>query len=463
MEKKSVIFAVLVFAMVIGSVGVGMLTQSSNPEPFYVGVTYCGGSVEEAKLLIDRVKDYTNVFVLQSGELQIYPEKINEIGDYAVSSGMHFMVSFGNQAQMMLESWLEANEERWGDRFLGVYFGDEPAGKMLDGDITVAYDASGNSINFGEGMINQTGVDLRITKSPNSVVVTYKNGTYISFMTNGTVYVVYPDDYVLDYSPDGEVKKLAFPDYHVVPLDGPEVFSHEEALALHPFQTCGDVATFFIDAYQDRLDCPKNNSLQTFTSDYALHWFDYQAGYDVVLAQLGWNHTLAQDIALVRGAARLQDKPWGAIITWKYNNPPYLDSGEAIYEQMKMSYECGAEYVVIFNYAEDMTGPYGTLQDEHFDALKRFWNKVVQSSAVKHGSIEAETVLVLPENYGWGMRNPEDTIWGLWRPDENSQQIWNQLQSCLDQYGLGLDIVYLDPEFTGEGKYSQIVYWNQTG
>jgi hypothetical protein len=462
MKRKSVIFAVLVCVMIVGSVCVGMLTQSSGSEPFYVGVTYCGGSVEEAKQLIDKVKDYTNLFVLQSGELQIHPEMINEIGDYAVSSGIHFMVSFGSQTQMMLESWLETNEERWGDKFLGVYFGDEPAGKMLDGDITVAYDKLGNSINFGEGMINQTGVNLRITKSPNSVVVTYKNGTYISFMTNGTIYVVYPDDYVLDYSSDGEVKKLAFPDYHVVPLDIPDVFSHEEVLALHPFQTYENVTTFFIDAYQDRLDCPKNNSLQTFTSDYALYWFDYKAGYDVVLAQLGWNHTLAQDIALIRGAAHLQNKLWGTIITWKYNHQPYLDNGEAIYEQLKMSYECGADYVIVFNYAEDMTGPYGTLQDQHFDALERFWNKVVQSSSVKHGSTKAETVLVLPENYGWGMRNPEDKIWGLWGPDDKSQQIWNQTQNLLDQYGLGLDIVYLDPEFTVEKNYTQIVYWNQT-
>jgi hypothetical protein len=125
------------------------------------------------------------------------------------------------------------------------------------------------------------------------------------------------------------------------------------------------------------------------------------------------------------------------------------------------SYAAGAEYVVVFNYAEDMTGPYGTLQDEHFDALERFWNEVVQSSSVKHGSIEAEAVLVLPENYGWGIRNPEDKIWGLWGPDDKSQQIWNQTQNLLDQYGYGLDIVYFDPAFSVEGKYPQIVYWNQ--
>ena len=42
--------------------------------------------------------------------------------------------------------------------------------------------------------------------------------------------------------------------------------------------------------------------------------------------------------------------------------------------------EAGAKYLVIFNFAENMTGPYGTLQQEHFDALNRFWNEVVQNS-----------------------------------------------------------------------------------
>ncbi len=133
-----------------------------------------------------------------------------------------------------------------------------------------------------------------------------------------------------------------------------------------------------------------------------------------------------RDIALVRGAANLQGKSWEVIITWKYTEAPYLAKSEEIYTQMRMAYECGVEYVVIFNYAEDMKGLYGPLQPEHFQALERFWNEVVQNTTVVQGGIKADAVLVLPENYGargWGMRNPDDTIWGLWRPDAKSQQI----------------------------------------
>jgi len=110
-----------------------------------------------------------------------------------------------------------------------------------------------------------------------------------------------------------------------------------------------------------------------------------------------------------------------------------------------------------------MTGPYGTLQQEHFDALKRFWNEVVQNPSVKQEEVTPEAVLVLPHAYGWGMRNPQDTIWGLWSADNSSQQIWTQLQSKLTEYGSKLDIVYDDPAYPIAGRYSQIYYWNQSG
>jgi hypothetical protein len=90
-----------------------------------------------------------------------------------------------------------------------------------------------------------------------------------------------------------------------------------------------------------------------------------------VLAELAWNHSVPQHIGLVRGAANLQGKSWGTCITWKYTHSPYLTDGVEMFEQMKVSYEAGAEYVVIFNYSENPANP-NTLQEEHFLALKRF-------------------------------------------------------------------------------------------
>jgi hypothetical protein len=52
----------------------------------------------------------------------------------------------------------------------------------------------------------------------------------------------------------------------------------------------------------------KDRSIPVFTSDCALFWFDYLAGYDAVFAELEWNHSRAQQIALCRGAVNVQNK-----------------------------------------------------------------------------------------------------------------------------------------------------------
>ena len=157
----------------------------------------------------------------------------------------------------------------------------------------------------------------------------------------------------------------------------------------------------------------------------------------------------------------MQNKSWGTIITWKYHDPPYLDSGEEIYNQMHTAYRAGAEYAIIFTHPYSEGNPHGTLTDEHFEALKKLWNEVAQNPR-KTVETQAEAALVLPRNYGWGMRDPEDKIWGFWGPDENSQQIWGISRKLLSHYGTRLDIIYEDPAFPVTGKYSRIYLWNQT-
>ena len=229
-----------------------------------------------------------------------------------------------------------------------------------------------------------------------------------------------------------------------------------------PFSSLDEAAEGFCTQTQSNIGYLPN-STTVFTSDYALYWFDYLSGYDVVLAQIGWNDSFAQNIALVRGAANLQNKDWGVVITWEYNTPPYyLDSGPDIFSQMRTSYECGAKYIVLFDYYENDSNPYGTMTPKDFTALQNFWNEVVKNPHEIQGSIVAETALVLPNNYGSGMRWEEDKIWGVMEPDQNSLQIWNSLQQALTNYGFHLDIVYDDPTFQVTGKYQQILYWNQT-
>lgn len=247
-----------------------------------------------------------------------------------------------------------------------------------------------------------------------------------------------------------------------------QVETYQQVKNKNPIPDCNTAANLYVNKTREPIENLRSrynlskSSFPIFTADYGLYWWDYQSGYDMVLAELGWNNTVSQEIGLVRGAANLQGKRWGTILTWKYTHAPYLTGGDEMFEQMKTSYECGAEYVVVFNYAEDMEGPYGTLQEEHFEALERFWNEVVQNPNVVNGGVKAEAALVLPRNYGWGMRNPNDIIWGLWNANDTSQKIWTQLQGRLTQYGTKLDIIYEDAAYPVDGKYANVYYWNQT-
>ncbi|MDR0461468.1 MAG: hypothetical protein LBH62_08625, partial [Nitrososphaerota archaeon] len=85
---------------------------------------------------------------------------------------------------------------------------------------------------------------------------------------------------------------------------------------------------------------------------------------------------------------------------------------------------------------------------------------VVKNPLITHGHIKAKAALVLPENYGWGIRHPNDNIWGIWSTDDTSQEIWSQLQNRIDQHGLKLDIVFEKPGFLS-GNYKHVYYWDQ--
>jgi len=131
MQKQTAGFPALVLIFLVSVSSFAAFKPAFNSsDPFYVGVTYCGDSVEEAKLLIDKVKNYTNLFVLQSGTFLSNVKAIEEIGDYAVNSGLNIILYCGGAFtanQLSIHG-----SENWGNRFLGIYFKDEPGGKLVD-------------------------------------------------------------------------------------------------------------------------------------------------------------------------------------------------------------------------------------------------------------------------------------------------------------------------------------------
>jgi hypothetical protein len=208
----------------------------------------------------------------------------------------------------------------------------------------------------------------------------------------------------------------------------------------------------------------KNKGVSLFTSDFALYWWDYLAGYDTVFVELGWNLSSAQQIALCRGAANTQGKDWGAIIVWESYEPPYLGSAQEVYKEMVYAYSAGAKYVTIFNYPTyPESNPYGILTEEHFEVMAQFWN-YVKTALRDDSKTMGEVALVLPKDYGWGMRRNEyisqDNIWGLWPEDEQSPMIMNNTDRLLCEYGFQLDIVYSDDRINFKSQYEKVYYWN---
>ena len=197
-----------------------------------------------------------------------------------------------------------------------------------------------------------------------------------------------------------------------------------------------------------------------FTSDYALYWFDYKAGYDVLLAQFGWNYSRQLNVAFCRGAATFQNKSWGAIITWTYNDPPYIESGEELYNDMVLAYENGAKYIVVFDSNKNYTQ--GILEEEHLEALKQFL-QYVQDNPRTSETIIDRVAYVLPKDYAYGFRGPNDKIWGLWEADAFSYELCVSLNNLMEQYGTKLDIIYDDGlELSKAYGYSKLIFWNGT-
>ena len=202
-----------------------------------------------------------------------------------------------------------------------------------------------------------------------------------------------------------------------------------------------------------------STNVPLFTSDYALYWFNYKGGYNTIFAEFGWNYSRQLNVALCRGAAESQNKTWGVMITYTYTNPPYVESAPDLYNDMIYAYNNGAKYIVVYDSNPKWTQ--GILDQEHLTAIKQFW-QYMNDNPRTDSSIAPDTAYVLPQDYAYGFRGPNDKIWGLWGPDNLTNPIATQLSSLMQQYGTKLDVIYADESVNYASQYSKLIFWNGT-
>jgi hypothetical protein len=356
---------------------INSVRAQASPDVF-VGVDVAYGDVAEAKAMVDKVSNYTNLFIIGCTAITHNTTKLSDICQYIYDKNLYFIVylDWPPSAQ-----WLEEAKTKWGTRFLGFYAYDEVGGRQLD--LVKNWTTVSKADNYSDAATQF----INVTNG-------YLHREWYAFTRN----YAYPGEFPL------------------------------------------------------------------FTSDYALYWFDYKAGYDTVFAEFGWNYSRQINVALCRGAATFLNKDWGAMITWTYTTPPYIESGENLYKDMMFAYDEGAKYIVIFDANEGWTQ--GILKDEHLQAMQQFWQHI-QSNGRKNIPISERVAYVLPNGYGFGFRGPYDSVWGLWQWKNVSSadktlayNISVTTGSLLDRYGSKLDIIYDEGLGPGDNHgYSQLIFW----
>ena len=199
---------------------------------------------------------------------------------------------------------------------------------------------------------------------------------------------------------------------------------------------------------------------QLFTSDYGLYWFDYLSGYGTVFTEFVGNQSRQIAVALDRGAAHALDKQWGTIITYSANST--IENLTQLYNDMVFAWQSDAKYIIVFDGNSTDAATSGVLTQTHLNVMKQFWTYTKTNT--RSNEYPADTAYVLPPDYGYGFRSPNDTIWGLWSADALSSVVWNQANTLLATYGNKLDIVYanrLDSEPITL-PYKTLIFWNGT-
>ncbi len=121
------LIVILAVSMLAVYVSYSKGSQAKADPNIYVGIAFGGNTTAEAKVLIDKVKGYTNLFILDVGRNPISENqtKVEEVCDYAVFNGLSVIVNVGIKDARNSSSWgwfwnqssLDSIKQRWTEKW----------------------------------------------------------------------------------------------------------------------------------------------------------------------------------------------------------------------------------------------------------------------------------------------------------------------------------------------------------
>ena len=120
LNRRVVLLATVLIALIALSlvITVNWFSNQTSPREFYLGVEYAyGDRASELKSLVDKVKNYTNLFVIGSIQITFNQTALNESCDYISNAGLKILVLFTDSTKYSYSifTWMTQSQTnvRW--------------------------------------------------------------------------------------------------------------------------------------------------------------------------------------------------------------------------------------------------------------------------------------------------------------------------------------------------------------